>query len=167
MNGLLGGECHSRLCVQLWMLHEDTYGCGCVAPRISNLDTKCMWVVSFKPRYVISREVCDYRRGMDWTLDLLTTCIHHSELQEITALSLISKFYKLLHAKSSSACSISNSRSLATAFTEADSLASRTPDKWTLSLTKQLHCLHCCSPTIPRPLHAYPLPREPVYRAVA
>jgi hypothetical protein len=24
--------------------------------------------------------VCDYRRGMDWILDLLTTCIHHSEL---------------------------------------------------------------------------------------
>jgi hypothetical protein len=23
---------------------------------------------------------CDYRRGMDWILDLLTTCIHHSEL---------------------------------------------------------------------------------------
>jgi hypothetical protein len=24
--------------------------------------------------------VCDYRRGMDWILDLLTTCTHHSEL---------------------------------------------------------------------------------------
>jgi hypothetical protein len=29
------------------------------------------------------------------------------------------------------------------------------------------HCFHCYSPTIPRPLHAFPLPREHVYRAVA
>jgi hypothetical protein len=33
-------------------------------------------------------------------LDLLTTCTHRSELQVITALSLISTFYKSLHAKS-------------------------------------------------------------------
>jgi hypothetical protein len=32
-------------------------------------------------------------------LDLLTTCIHHSELQVIIALSLISTLYKSLHAK--------------------------------------------------------------------
>jgi hypothetical protein len=32
-------------------------------------------------------------------LDLLTTCTHHSELQVITALSLISTFFKSLHAK--------------------------------------------------------------------
>jgi hypothetical protein len=24
--------------------------------------------------------VCDYRQGVHWRLDLLTTCIHHSEL---------------------------------------------------------------------------------------
>jgi hypothetical protein len=35
--------------------------------------------------------MCDYRRGMDWWLDLPTTCIHHLELQVITALSLISE----------------------------------------------------------------------------
>jgi hypothetical protein len=34
--------------------------------------------------------VCDYRRGMDWLVNLLATCIHHSELQVITALLLIS-----------------------------------------------------------------------------
>jgi hypothetical protein len=33
--------------------------------------------------------VRDYRRGMD----LQTTCIHHSELQTITALSLIYALY--------------------------------------------------------------------------
>jgi hypothetical protein len=27
--------------------------------------------------------VCDYRRGMDWILDLLITCVHHSELHFI------------------------------------------------------------------------------------
>jgi hypothetical protein len=39
--------------------------------------------------------VCGYRRGMDWWMDLLTTCTHHSELQVITAPSLISTLYKL------------------------------------------------------------------------
>jgi hypothetical protein len=34
--------------------------------------------------------VCDYRRNMDWLVDLLMTCIHHSELQVITALLLVS-----------------------------------------------------------------------------
>jgi hypothetical protein len=30
--------------------------------------------------YCHSLWVCDYRQGMDWILDLLTTCIHDSEL---------------------------------------------------------------------------------------
>jgi hypothetical protein len=38
--------------------------------------------------------MCDYRRGMDRILDLLTTCTHHPEVQVITALSLISTLYK-------------------------------------------------------------------------
>jgi hypothetical protein len=47
-------------------------------------------------------EGCDCRWGLDWWMDLLTTCTHHSELQVITALSLISTLYKsLAHAKSS------------------------------------------------------------------
>jgi hypothetical protein len=40
---------------------------------------------------------------MDWILDLLTTYTHHSELQVITALSLVSALYKsqqyLLHVR--------------------------------------------------------------------
>jgi hypothetical protein len=62
-----------------------------------------------------------------WTgeLDLLTTCTHHSELQVITALSVISTLYTSLHAKSSLACSVSNSRSLATASNIIDSPAFR------------------------------------------
>jgi hypothetical protein len=43
------------------------------------------------PSYIY---VCDYRRGSGWRMDLLATCTHHSELQVITALSLISKLYK-------------------------------------------------------------------------
>jgi hypothetical protein len=38
--------------------------------------------------------VCVYRRSMDWILDLLTLCTHHSELQVITALSPVSTLYK-------------------------------------------------------------------------
>jgi hypothetical protein len=36
----------------------------------------------------------NYRRGSDWWVDLLTTYTYHSELQVITALSLISTLYK-------------------------------------------------------------------------
>jgi hypothetical protein len=38
--------------------------------------------------------MCDYRRGWDWWMDLLTTYTHHSELQVITALLLTCAFYK-------------------------------------------------------------------------
>jgi hypothetical protein len=48
-------------------------------------------------------------------MDLLTTYTHHSELQVITELSLISTFYKSLQAESSSACSVFTSRYLVTA----------------------------------------------------
>jgi hypothetical protein len=58
-------------------------------------------------------------------LDLLTTCTHHSELQVITTLSLISTIYYSLHAKSSPAFSVSNRSFLATASNIADSSASR------------------------------------------
>jgi hypothetical protein len=37
---------------------------------------------------------CDDRRDMDWILDLLTTCIHHSVLQVITAPLLISTIHR-------------------------------------------------------------------------
>jgi hypothetical protein len=42
--------------------------------------------------YIVTCRGCDYRRGLDWRMDLLATCTHHSELQVITALSLISTF---------------------------------------------------------------------------
>jgi hypothetical protein len=34
----------------------------------------------FKVHFVTIFEMCDYRRGRDWLLGLLTTCMHHSEL---------------------------------------------------------------------------------------
>jgi hypothetical protein len=63
------------------------------------------------------------RRGIDWILDLLTT--HHSELQVITALSLISTLYKSSqYLLSFPACCVFNSRSLATASNTWESSAS-------------------------------------------
>jgi hypothetical protein len=38
---------------------------------------------------VLSRRMCDYGGSLDWWMDLLTTYKHDSELQEITALQLI------------------------------------------------------------------------------
>jgi hypothetical protein len=43
---------------------------------------------------VMCRSVCDYRRSMDWILDLLSTYTHDSELEAITASSLISTIHK-------------------------------------------------------------------------
>jgi hypothetical protein len=38
--------------------------------------------------------MCDYRRSLNWRLDSLTTLAHDSELQVLTAPSLISTLYK-------------------------------------------------------------------------
>jgi hypothetical protein len=57
-------------------------------------------------------------------MDLLTAYKHHSELQLITTLLLISTLYKSLHAKSSPACNVFTRRCLVTAFNNADSSAS-------------------------------------------
>jgi hypothetical protein len=52
-------------------------------------------------KIVLSRFLCNYRRSLDWWIDLLTTYTHPSELQVITVLSLITAIYKSpAHAKS-------------------------------------------------------------------
>jgi hypothetical protein len=46
---------------------------------------------------VLSRSMCDYRRGLDWRMDLLSTYTHDSELQELQAIPappLISTIHK-------------------------------------------------------------------------
>jgi hypothetical protein len=48
----------------------------------------------------------DYRRGLSWWIDLLTSYTHDSELQAITAPPLIYTPYKSLYAKSSPACNV-------------------------------------------------------------
>jgi hypothetical protein len=79
-----------------------------------------------------SRFICDYRRGMNWWMDLLSTYTHHSELQVVTAPRLIFTLYKSLHGKSSRACSVFTSRCLVTALSNEDSSAS--------ALTSLLSC---------------------------
>jgi hypothetical protein len=66
---------------------------------------------------ILSRFRGDYRWGMDWWMDLLTIYTHRSELQLITALSLISTIYKSPQQQLSLflACRVFSSRSLATA----------------------------------------------------
>jgi hypothetical protein len=46
--------------------------------------------------FILSQFRGDYRRGLDWWMDLLTTYKHDSELHTITALSLIYIPYKSL-----------------------------------------------------------------------
>jgi hypothetical protein len=57
-------------------------------------------------------------------MGLLIVYAQDSELQALTALSLISTLYKSLHAKSSPACSVFTSRWLVTALNNVDSSAS-------------------------------------------
>jgi hypothetical protein len=73
-------------------------------------------------------------------MDLLTIYTHYSESKVITALSLISILYKLLHAKYSPACSVFTSRSLATASNSGDSSAFRAQ-----VLSSQLPVQNCLS----------------------
>jgi hypothetical protein len=70
---------------------------------------------------------CDYRRGMNWWMDLLNTYTHHPELQEITALSPFSTLYKPPQHSLNPfpACCIFISRSIVTASNTRDSSASR------------------------------------------
>jgi hypothetical protein len=58
-------------------------------------------------------------------MDLLTTYIHHSELQVITTPSLIPTFHKSLHANSYPAYNVFNSRFLVMDANSGDSSASR------------------------------------------
>jgi hypothetical protein len=57
-------------------------------------------------------------------MDLLTTYTHHSELEAITALLLISTLYKSPHAKSSPTDNMFTNRCLVTDLSNGDSLAS-------------------------------------------
>jgi hypothetical protein len=76
---------------------------------------------------ILSLFMCEYRQGMDWWMDLLKTYTHHSKLQVITGLSLISILYKSPQHPLSflPACCIIISRSLTTASYSGDSSASR------------------------------------------
>jgi hypothetical protein len=72
--------------------------------------------------------VCDYRRGRDWWMDLLTTYTHRPELQVITVPSLISTLYKSPRHSLSLflTCCVFISRSLATSSNSGDCSVSRT-----------------------------------------
>jgi hypothetical protein len=76
---------------------------------------------------ILSRFRGDCRRGLDWRIDLLTTYIHHLELEGIAALSLISTLCKSPEQPLSVfiACCVFISRHLATALDSGDSSASR------------------------------------------
>jgi hypothetical protein len=71
--------------------------------------------------------MCDYRRGFDWWIDLLTTYTHDSDLQTITAPLLISTIHKSLQHPLSllPACCVFFSLSLAMASSSEDSSPSR------------------------------------------
>jgi hypothetical protein len=46
------------------------------------------------PKILSRLRVCDYRRGLNWWLDLLTTYTHDSKLQAITVSPLIATIHK-------------------------------------------------------------------------
>jgi hypothetical protein len=88
------------------------------APAFMKTDYLLSWARCLKsiPSHsikILSRfRGCDYRRGMDWRMGLLNSYTHHSELQVITALSLISTIHISLHTKSSQSSLVSWQRLL-------------------------------------------------------
>jgi hypothetical protein len=124
----------------------------------------------------------DYRRGLDWWLDLLTTITHDLWLHLIIAPSLISTLYKSLQHTLSLL-----SRSLVTASNRGDSSASAFTSlpassqlhRLSLLFTDSLTTINSCSnyspciisarseqktplPTVPLLLRVNSLPWEPV-----
>jgi hypothetical protein len=72
-------------------------------------------VCSLLAEYIVTY-MCDYRRGLDWWMDLLTTYTQDSELQAITEPPLISTIHKSPQQPLSlSQPCVLTSRSLATA----------------------------------------------------
>jgi hypothetical protein len=156
---------------------------------------------------------CDYRRGVDWILDLLTTFIHLSELHftdhwhtrtsvlRLLQFPLVVFWQRLLPreifqfpalrsvftAARAELLSTDNSTNMVAGLRPlrtnlivfssqrdfqltTDNFNSGTRLTLLISFRHEPHRehrFHCYSVTIPRPLHAYSLPREPFYRAVA
>jgi hypothetical protein len=96
---------------------------GCV---LSNALDTCGSFHSDKERVKYVHDLmCDYRRGSDWWMYLLTIYTHDSKLQALkTAQSLISTLYKSPHPKPSPACSVFSSRCLITALNNGEFWAS-------------------------------------------
>jgi hypothetical protein len=65
--------------------------------------------------------MCDYRRGLNWWIALLTTYTHNLELQVITAPALISTLYNSPQHKSFLSCCVFTSRFLVTASNSGES----------------------------------------------
>jgi hypothetical protein len=88
------------------------------------LHKQCNWW-QMKKNFVTC--MCDYRRGLDWWMNLLTTYTDDSELPAITAPPLISIIHKSPQHPLSlfPACCIFTSRSLATASNSVESSVSR------------------------------------------
>jgi hypothetical protein len=80
------------------------------------------------PILILSRFRGDYRQGLDWWMDLLTTYTHDLELEAITAPLLISTIHKSPQHTLSlfAACCVFISCSLVAASNSGDSSASRT-----------------------------------------
>jgi hypothetical protein len=92
--------------------------CACATWKIFKIHT---YIVTYLG-------VCDYRRSMDWILDLLTTCTHYS--RTTSNYSAIANLHSLkittAPAKPFPTYYVFNSHSLATASNSGDSLVSRT-----------------------------------------
>jgi hypothetical protein len=87
--------CHET-CVNS-LLREQCLSSRCL---VTDVSVVLLWLRTFgfqaSCHNIVTIYICDYRRVMDWWVDLLTTytCTRYSELQIITTLSLIYTIYK-------------------------------------------------------------------------
>jgi hypothetical protein len=112
--------------------------------ELSSTDNWTNWIRGLRPfhsSHLIFSLQADFQLTTDnWTLSLTNQLLHFTSLH-FTSLNWTANDW-LLRNSTEPAYNIS---------------------AWTIRKTP----FSCYSPTIPQPLHGYPLPREPIYRAVA
>jgi hypothetical protein len=86
----------------------------------------CLADMEVRGEYTLTISGFDYRRGLDWRMDLLTTYTHDSDLQSLTALSLTFTLYKSFEhtLNNSGHFIVCPGRCLVTALNNVDSSAS-------------------------------------------
>jgi hypothetical protein len=87
-------DLHFQICLILKSVFIPLFGYQSVENyTYDSVNLNCLIIVSQQEfyiyLYILSSSICDYRWGLDWWMDLLTTYTHESELPAIAVLLLM------------------------------------------------------------------------------